>query len=335
MSKFVIVAYDLSRDSVGGVQNRAYRFLVGLCKYSSYDVIVFNLYFNNPFCYNDKLIMNFSEVSDLHFALNKFLINNQVEFVYFIDYRHILSLNYSVLKNKKFKLIASIPDIEHYRFKLDRSCQKKLNVESIFFKKINQLKIDFLHVSCSSHKMLASCFLKNTAKYIITPIGLIADNYTINKKQMVGIVATRQKKYKNNTKISNHLLYLKKCYYFTDNKIIVSNNSYNNLVYKQAPYFEKIIPYYKRAIVNFSLGYLETFSNSLIEGGFYGCVPVILPSNFIAIDLFEGNVIFPSELPFLDLSTIQKKSLQIYLLSRTKFDLNKNINVFLNVINNG
>jgi hypothetical protein len=335
MSKFVIVVYDLSRDSVGGVQNRAYRFLVGLYKYSSYDVIVFNLYFNNPFYYDDKLIMNFSEVSDLHLELNNFLKNNPVDFVYFIDYRHILSLDPVLLKNKNFKLIASIPDIEHYRFKLDRSCQKKLKIESIFLKKINSLKIDFLHVSCSSHKMLANCFFKTTAKYIITPVGLISDNYAWDKKQMNGIFATRLKKYKNNNKINKFLLYLNKCYYFTDNKKINSHNISNKLFYKQAPSFERIIPYYKKAILNFSLGYLETFSNSLVEGGFYGCVPVVLPSNFVAIDLFESNIIFPNELPFLDFADIQRKSLKVYLLSRTKFDLSKNIAFFLNVINNG
>ena len=98
MNKFIIVTYDLSRESIGGVQNRTYRFVIGMCKFSQFKIIIFNLYYNIPFYHKNVVINNFANVNELHKELNKYLYNNLISFVYFVDYRHILNLESKLLK---------------------------------------------------------------------------------------------------------------------------------------------------------------------------------------------------------------------------------------------
>lgn len=95
MSLFCIVGYDLSRDKIGGVQNRMFRFINGLKTQKKLTIVVFNLYYDIPYVdlSNKIKIYNCKTPSDLNKELLTFSFNNLIDYLYFADYRHILGIN--------------------------------------------------------------------------------------------------------------------------------------------------------------------------------------------------------------------------------------------------
>lgn len=317
----VVVCYDLNRDNVGGVQNGMMRVLSGLIQYKY--VVVFNLQIINPYMTNNKnaLIKNYTSAENLNYELNLFLQNNDVEFVYFADYRHTINL-----KKKTTLVVAAVQDMDLFRSKYDINYSKKIIAE----KKVSkQNVIDYLHVASKTHQMVCEKYFPNK-RYIISPIGLKKDNYKYKKSKSIdSIVASRYVPYKNYDNIKELL----------KNKLIHSNylvsNKYVRLpktIYKKAKTYEEIIPLYKNAHLNINLSHNETFSNTLVEGAFYGCVPIIKPTNLLSFDLLGGKVLFDNEIKNVTPDKIRDLSKDIFKFSRKCFDLNNNIKTLLSEI---
>lgn len=340
MKLFCIVAYDLSRDKIGGVQNRMFRFINGLKLHNQLKLIIFNLYYVNPFIDNSKNIeiYNYKDSKILQKKICDFCFNNQVDYLYFVDYRHILGMqNNFFKKNRPKKIIASVPDIDLYRSKVSSNCSSKIPLEKKFFKTMTSTHLDYLHVASEAHKGLVKTYLKDKfIDFIISPVGLFKDNYNWFKpNNAIGITSIRQRSFKNNEEVISFIndnKIIQKAFYFTDN--LKFNTSFNklNLEFRSAKNYEGIKGFYKKALFNINLSSIEFFANGLIEGGYYGAIPIIKSSNYLCFDLFKGNVIFENEFNSYTLKDFQYFSKDIYNFSRKEFNLESNITHFLKVM---
>ena len=325
-----MICYDLARDEIGGVQNRANRFLQGLIKSKIIkDIIIFNLYKTTPCILTSCKIKLYNYNSEilLSKSLSRYILSSSIDILYFIDYRHINPVYYDICKNRPRRVIASVPDIDQYRSKFVLSSTKKIKLEQKLFTRLSSACIDYLHVSCDAQRLIANKYFSTDIDYIMSPIGLFKDKYNLYKNNIYSaIVASRNTPFKcvdNTISVLNSSDLINQIYFITDNDNLASHLN-KQVIISHANKYEDILKYYKLAQFNIDLTYIETFANTLVEGGFYGAIPVISPTNFVTFDLFGGNVIYATELDIIKNIDIPRLSKHVFNYSRQKFDILKN-----------